>query len=111
MRTGGLYVLAKKGEDVGHPRIYLYGRYSYHENQSTENIERLFTDRSVYRPGQVVHVGGLCTTYSHMDEKVNPYHTVVLTLYDANHRKVSDVTTVSDEMGKISAVLTALRRQ
>lgn len=104
VRTGGLYVLAKKGEDVGHPRIYLYGRYSYHENQSTENIERLFTDRSVYRPGQVVQVGGLCTTYSHMDEKVNPYHTVVLTLYDANHRKVSDVTTVSDEMGKISAV-------
>lgn len=76
--------------------------YSYSENGGREESERLFTDRSIYRPGQTVYVGGLCSERNGKEEKVLDGRTVLLALHDANGKKIAEREVVSDEMGKLS---------
>ena len=77
--------------------------YGYKEGTRKETVVRLYTDRSIYRPGQTVSVGGLCYTTEHWESVALADYPVRLTLRDANGREVAHEELKSDEMGKIVA--------
>lgn len=60
-----------------------------------------FTDRSIYRPGQVVHFKGIVLrTNGQGAETVEGFHTVVV-LYDANGQKKDSLTLKTNRYGSI----------
>lgn len=85
--------------------IYVWRSGSPAEKK-TEKKERLYTDRAIYRPGQTVYVGGLCTDEMHWDEMAVEGRKVALELRDPNGKTVAEQTVESDEMGTFSASFT-----
>lgn len=83
----------------------IYAYYNYRSNNSNAKNTRLFTDRSIYRPGQQVHVAlvayeqnrTILTTTPQVDKQVK------LTLYDANGKEVSSQNVTTDKFGTASA--------
>lgn len=72
-------------------RQFLNNVASYHE--------RMYTDRSLYRPGQVVHVAGWCFKGEFDASRVVPHKEIVVKLYDANNKLVAEKKTVSNAYG------------
>lgn len=99
-----LYRKVTHGDD-----IYLESQDSYFNKEEesdgyrTQYSLRLYSDRSIYRPGQAVHIGGILYSKQHWDAEVIAEEEVTLTLRDANYKEVETKTVVSDEMGKIAA--------
>ncbi len=74
----------------------------YEEPQSTEKL-KLFLDRAIYRPGQIVYFKGI--VYSDggkRDFKVLTGKKITLRFYDANYQEVKTQTFVTDEYGTFS---------
>ncbi|MCD8318078.1 MAG: MG2 domain-containing protein [Paraprevotella sp.] len=65
--------------------------------------EQIYTDRSVYRPGQTVYVGGLASVMSAGEEHVRAGVKMKLTLMDSHGKSVGEREVESDEMGKFAA--------
>lgn len=97
-----LFFTASKGADKYMANRNEYDRYVYREDGNREEVERVYTDRAIYRPGQTVYVGGLCYVRNGKEEKVVGGRSVLLALHDANGKKIAEREVVSDEMGKIS---------
>ncbi len=97
-------VRAMKGKDTFMPIAWGYGNsyYGYGETMKKEERIQLFTDRSIYRPGQTVHVAGL--VYSKQGD-----HTQVITnkeftieLKDSNREKVNSKKVKSNVYGSFT---------
>lgn len=92
-----------KGEDKHLPALSFGAIYGYKEGTRKETVVRLYTDRAIYRPGQMVYVSGLCYTAEHWESEVLTDYPIRLTLRDANGKDIASEEVKSDEMGKISA--------
>lgn len=66
----------------------------------------LYTDRAIYRPGQIVHVGGIAYHKLHWDAEVVDDMPVTLVLTDVNSKEVGTQEVKTDKMGKIAADFT-----
>lgn len=103
-KTIRLYRKITKDDDA-----YLDPEDSYFEKNDRTSGEReytqlnLYTDRSIYRPGQCVHIGGIAYHKLHWDAEVVEDLEVMLVLLDANGKDIASETIMTDEMGKISA--------
>lgn len=82
----------------------LYGGYSVYSNNSVNAILSLYTDRSIYRPGQTVHVAGISYSadgkggnHALAGQKVN------FTLRDASYKEVATKSATTDDYGTVSA--------
>jgi len=78
--------------------------YVWHSNssQDTSIQTRLYTDRAIYRPGQTIHVAGLCYRVEGDASTVVADNTCQLILRDVNYREVQKVEVTSNEMGSFS---------
>ena len=88
---------------VKHENSILYGdSYTYREIKSAkvEKVE-LFTDRSVYRPGQTVYFKGIAFEGRENDFKVLAKKKLTVTLKDASHQEVYRSTFITNEFGSI----------
>lgn len=97
-------VRAIKGKDVSMPVAYGYG-YSYYEQESSKKVEehiQLFTDRSIYRPGQTVHVAGLIYNKQGDCTKVCVNKEICIDLMDANGEKVDSKKVKSNAYGSFT---------
>ncbi len=77
-------------------------RYTnYWQDTSAEELSRtaLFTDRSIYRPGQTVKVAGIAYSQREWEASVASGRTVALTLRDASRKVVERATLTCDSMG------------
>ena len=92
-----------KGEDNCHLGAQCWIDRSFVQDDGTEAVERLYTDRAIYRPGQTVYVGGLCTDERRGEERAVAGRKVTLELYDPNGKTVAEQTVESDGMGTVSA--------
>ena len=83
------------------PPVSLYGRYYYYDYQyGTERIS-LFSDRSIYRPGQTVHVSAIVwKELSATDHIAVADKKVRIELRDANYKVVKEMTVTTDRYGK-----------
>ena len=89
------------------PESNSYGRYTYYERQYNQIHTNLFTDRSIYRPGQTVHVAGIVwKDVSELDNQAVPNYKVNLVLRDANNKVVAEQQVVTDRYGKCNTLFT-----
>lgn len=79
---------------------YFYKRYYQEQEYSYAEV---FTDRSIYRPGQSVHFKAIAikTTGSNRHEVVKDVP-LEITLYDANYQKVSANTLTTNDFGSVA---------
>ena len=82
------------------PKSNVSGNYYFDGSKRVDEREQIFTDRSLYRPGQMVKVSVL--TYQvmeHKDSKVLPSKKVEIKLSNANGKVVETKNVVTDEFG------------
>lgn len=101
-----LSVRVHKGEDRCHLGATAWLSSPFSEYDGVRETERLYTDRAVYRPGQTVYVGGLCTDERRGEEKAVAGRELTLELRDPNGKTVAEQTVESDGMGTVSATFT-----
>ena len=91
-------------DDLNHPNGRLgYDAYYYTPDEDQEQTVNLYTDRSIYRPGQTVHVGGVVSYRKQWDEKVVAGESLTLKLYNPNQKEVGLAKVTTDSMGVFSA--------
>ena len=100
-------VFAYTATDKYCPESGGYGRYSYYERIYNQEHTSLFTDRSIYRPGQTVHVAAIVWKELSATEQATVSDKVLkMELRDANYKLVSEQQVTTDRYGKCSAVFT-----
>ncbi|MBQ4821480.1 MG2 domain-containing protein [Aquimarina sp. MMG016] len=84
----------------------LYLNQSYRNNNQGPDVNYtsfLFTDRSIYRPGQTVYFKGIMMYAKGKDEfKVYPGQSAFVTLRDANGQEIKSLNFKSNEYGSFS---------
>jgi len=87
--------------------FYVYAPETESPVEATTTI--LFTDRSIYRPGQVIYVKGIVVKGKRDDPdfRVAPRAHVTLSFLDANGEQIDEFTTTTNDFGSFSATLTA----
>lgn len=76
------------------------GRYECYEADRTVNQTVIFTDRSIYRPGQTVHASALVYQVTNgINQTVRAHLPLKFALRDANHKVVAEKQTESDAYG------------
>ena len=87
------------------PAKYIYlSRQRYYERKEDLWMTNIYTDRSIYRPGQTVHVSSVSfVNLNGLDAKVvDSKEEVKYTLRDANNKVVGEKTATMDEYGTAS---------
>ncbi len=93
--------------DAYSPAVNSYGRYTYYERQYNQEHIQLFTDRSLYRPGQTVCVTAIVwKEQSALKQEAVSDKTLTIALRDANYKVVAEQEVVTDRFGKCSTVFT-----
>ena len=94
-------------QDAYCPPSNSYGRYTYYDHQYNQLHTNLFTDRSIYRPGQSVQVTAIVwQEVSELDNRAAAQQRVTLELRDANYKVVSEQQATTDRYGKCSVQFT-----
>ena len=86
------------------PSQNAFGRYVYYEHQYNRENCSVFTDRSIYRPGQTVHVAAIMWKEKSATENVAiEGKSVRMELRDTNYKLVAEQQATTDRYGKCSA--------
>lgn len=91
------YTVSRADEEELFKNDFYSMPYNLNNNEEQEKVE-LFTDRSIYRPGQTIYFKGIAVS-RHCVITQRPY-TVIL--YDANRETVSETTLTTNEYGSFS---------
>ena len=86
--------------------------YSYlgKSDKPSSDIGKLFTDRAIYRPGQLIHFKGIRARYDADkpgSEKLLPGEKVEVRLYDTNDREVAKTECYTNAFGSFAGTFTA----
>jgi uncharacterized protein YfaS (alpha-2-macroglobulin family) len=86
-----------------------YLNQSNHRNSNIKKQSLIFTDRSVFRPGQKIHFK--VVTYENRNNvnklpKAKPSSAVMVSLYDSNNEKVKSINLVTNEYASTSGEFT-----
>ena len=91
-----------RGEDQAFEKESLGWFYNFKYTDKLVHQYNVYTDRSIYRPGQMVYVGGIAYTQSHdQAPQVEAGAEVELILNDANGQEVVKHTLKTDEFGTV----------
>ena len=85
------------------PQNYLSSHINIHRNQKTKTNIKIFTDRTIYRPGQTIKAALLAYSITQKNETTPVFdknYTIVLR--DANYQEVAKETIKTDSYGKAS---------
>ena len=100
-QRGSLFVNARTSENDFMKVQSIYPGRNYKNAQKGEKrqLTTLFTDRALYRPGQVIHVSGI--QYEQLGDSLHTLEgkTMKVELLDANGKKVSATSATSDTFG------------
>lgn len=102
------YLKLSRQEDA----VFINGNYYSTSEESTnqETVQTLiFTDRSIYRPGQTIYFKGIVFKSSNNGKTntVFPNHSTIMKLYDANGQEVSKQNFRTNEFGSFTGSFTA----
>ena len=80
-----------------------YNSYNYEANNTEKEVLRtfLFTDRSIYRPGQIIFFKGIMISSNNKssENRIVPKQKTTVFLYDANGQKVDSLELTTNEFG------------
>lgn len=98
-----IYVELTRGDDTALGMQGLGWRLVQKFEDKEEDHLSLYTDRSIYRPGQIVYVGGIAYSRSHdRSPQAEAGKELSLVLLDANGKKVLGHDLKTDDYGTIS---------
>jgi len=98
----GAEVTASYKNDVGHFGEYYISRaYKDRQNNDTKYNNFLFTDRSIYRPGQTVYFKGISTASKNGKTEVFSNHTAKVRLKNVNGEVVNELLLKTNEFGSV----------
>ncbi|WP_028912756.1 alpha-2-macroglobulin family protein [Prevotella sp. MA2016] len=93
-------VFAYTDTDKAGAVLYGNGRYEFYGADRTVNQTAIFTDRSIYRPGQTVHASALVYQVEKgIEQTVRAHQPLKFVLRDANYKVVAEKQTESDAYG------------
>ncbi len=81
---------------------YINKQYNRDNNEKDQYKGFLFTDRSIYRPGQTVYFKGIAMQTSDGKSKVLENELVYAVLYNVNHEEVKELEFKTNEFGSIA---------
>ena len=93
-------VFAYTNDDKASAVLSGANRYDYYEADGVRKQTAIFTDRSIYRPGQTLHASALAYQVLHGTEQtVCAKQEMTFTLRDANYKVVAEKKAETDEFG------------
>ena len=103
--TRGRYnIFAYASDDKYCPSQDLWTSYSASSTPRDRFRASLYTDRSIYRPGQTVHVAAvLMKVVKGLTTSACASQTITITLRDANSKEIGSEEVITDEFGKAYA--------
>ncbi|RMG40994.1 MAG: hypothetical protein D6725_02230 [Planctomycetota bacterium] len=100
-------------EHDGHRLATMYALSVYGRSPTERSFEqtRFFTDRSLYRPGQIVRYKGICISVDHARDNYTTIadRTVTVALFDRNGKQVESHKHRTNAFGSFSGSFTAPR--
>ncbi len=93
------FILSKNSDTLTEERIYSRNKIQEFEK---ETESRIFTDRSIYRPGQTIYFKGVVYEKLGSDFKVAPNRATEITFFDANRQKISSLKKTTNEFGSFN---------
>ncbi|WP_338359672.1 alpha-2-macroglobulin family protein, partial [Yeosuana marina] len=90
------------GNDTAYFGDYYVNPYYKREKEETNYKAFLFTDRSIYRPGQTVYFKAIAIKTNIGKSEVVPNEPVYATLYDVNDVEISELEFKTNEFGSVS---------
>jgi len=90
-----------KNDTAFFDNYYLRNYYSKHEKPKTQYNAFLFTDRSIYRPGQTLFFKGILMKTEDNASQIIANETCDITLYNANGEEIKTQTLKTNEYGSI----------
>lgn len=92
----------EKGEDCYFSTVSFVQFYEP-QRTATEKVQvSLFTDRSIYRPGQTVYFKGIAYFLNAKRQEVDKFSKYEVSLFDANHQKINSKTFTTNEFGSFT---------
>jgi hypothetical protein len=94
--------LRSNTELASYDNFYISSYYN-NDNTSDDTIYNafLFTDRSIYRPGQPLYFKGIAIKTKDKKSEVLPNETIEATLYDVNGQEVKKLTLKTNDFGSV----------
>ena len=82
----------------------LYYQNTYYRDPEESTLSKIFffTDRAIYRPGQILYFKGLCLSIRGKQNSIVKNKEVTVTLFDVNNQKVSQQNFRTNEYGTFS---------
>lgn len=105
-RHYALYMHVELGDDTHLPDEMIYRQDANRQRRDVEEKTSIYTDRSIYRPGQTIHVGGVDSRREKWTERVVADNVHKLDLYNAKNKIEQSVNVKTDSMGVFSADFT-----
>lgn len=97
-------ILAYTDTDKYYPKTNMWNQFSYYEGRTDADYVNVYTDRAIYRPGQIVHASAIAfknkggiVTFAEAGK------TLKLTLFDADDNNIESKTVTTDKFGTASA--------
>lgn len=95
---------AVKDGDYAMPVQHLYNSYYYSKERDYATYTDLYTDRTIYRPGQTVHVSLIYSSLEHAkDTKVLAGKTMRISLRNADYKEIDHKDVTTDDFGTATA--------
>ena len=93
---------AHTAADNAMPILNLWKNDYYYKESKKKEVLQLFTDRSIYRPGQTVYVSGLAYEMEKDSTRVLTDKKYTVSLYDANNNETGKVEVWTNGFGSFS---------
>lgn len=93
---------AHTAADNAMPILNLWKNDYYYKESKRKEVLQLFTDRSIYRPGQIVYVSGLAYEMEKDSTRVLADKKYTVSLYDANNNETGKVEVRTNGFGSFS---------
>ncbi len=80
----------------------IHATYGNYDSYKPVKKAFVFTDRNIYRPGQIVYFKSILLEQLQNKSKVLPYHKMEFFLRDANYKEISHLTLTTNEYGSVA---------
>lgn len=94
-------VTVSKADDTAEFTNY-YNYNSYYGGDTNPYKSFLFTDRSIYRPGQTVYFKGIITETKNKRSAVLPNQKVAVMLFDVNYEEIAELELKTNDFGTVA---------
>lgn len=101
-RYRNISVKVTYGNDTAYFGDYYLNKYYGNDKKETEYKAFIFTDRSIYRPGQTVYFKAIAMKTKNGKSEVMANEPVYATLYDVNEQEIKELEFKTNAFGSVS---------